>query len=175
MSGNQRWKNARKRIKKRLGATGYNSLTETQLRSVVPADDDERQVIALSLQSFGGDQPDEIMTAAEQTELKAEKQANEEWRNEFLLSEIQYLNATPMASLRFKHLRDLKVGRDNFSEIRIDTLRSMISRQHVDVIESTFANPKYQVTCMRWVLRGLEIDKAIRKVSTDNEVGTNAR
>ncbi|HUY93581.1 MAG TPA: hypothetical protein VMV10_32940 [Pirellulales bacterium] len=88
---------------------------------------------------------------------------------------IDEINATPMDQLRFRDFLRLKAGRDTFSRLKLDALREMVSIIAVREAESAFDDPKQQSVCLRWVLRGLDADKAVRKVKTDLEVGENAR
>jgi len=88
---------------------------------------------------------------------------------------IDEINSTPMDLLRFRDFLRLKSGRDTFSRLKLDTLREMVSITAVREAEGAFADTKQQAVCLRWVLRGLAPDKAVRKVQTDLEVSEHAR
>lgn len=81
----------------------------------------------------------------------------------------------PMDRLRFKDFASLKCGRDEFSKLRLPKLTAMVDQQVVEVASGAFDDGKDVAACLRWVLRGLPVDKAIRKVKTDLEISENAR
>jgi ribonuclease HI len=81
---------------------------------------------------------------------------------------------TPMESLRFRDFASLKVGgRDQFSRIPLDRLKELV-RDH-SVVSEAIQDESATASCLRWMLRGLPLDKAIRKVRTDLEVAENAK
>ncbi len=81
---------------------------------------------------------------------------------------------TPMESLRFRDFVRLKVGgRDEFSGLGLDQLKQMVP-EHLKVADAIEGEASI-ASCLRWVLRGLPLDKAIRKVRTDLEVAENAK
>jgi hypothetical protein len=41
-------------------------------------------------------------------------------------------------------------------------------------VDGVFEKDAQKAACLRWVLRGLPLDKAIRKVETDAEIAANA-
>ena len=80
----------------------------------------------------------------------------------------------PMESLRFRDFVRLKVGgRDEFSGLGLDQLKQMVP-EHLKVAEA-IEDEAATASCLRWMLRGLPLDKAIRKVRTDLEVAENAK
>lgn len=90
--------------------------------------------------------------------------------------EIDRINQTPMVDLRFRDFRLLKSGRDEFSKMPLAALRETVAQDVIAAVETEFPNDEdLQARCYRWVLRGLEVEKAIRKVGTVVEVGENAR
>lgn len=91
-------------------------------------------------------------------------------------SPIDRINNTPMDALRFKDFVRLKVGGyDQFSALRGKTLESKVSPDIITTIREALPHDrKSQHSAIRWVLRGLEVSRAIRKVKTDLEVGENA-
>ena len=88
---------------------------------------------------------------------------------------IQEIIATPMSELRFRHFACLKVGgRDQFTPLRLARLRQLVPDS--DIVDVTLDYDESAVaSCLRWMLRGLPIDKAIRKVRTDLEIAEQAR
>jgi hypothetical protein len=88
---------------------------------------------------------------------------------------IDEINDTPMQDLRFRDFRNLKVprGRDQYSVLRHEALRGRVGSEAAEV-DMTFSDPRDQATCYRWILRGLALPKAIRKVKTDHEIASNA-
>lgn len=87
---------------------------------------------------------------------------------------IDWLNATPMERLSFKDFRGLKIGRDSLSRQQISSLQGQVSQQDREAVEAAFEHPKDRAVCYRWILRGLETDRSIRKVNTDKEVAQGA-
>lgn len=87
---------------------------------------------------------------------------------------IDTINATPHEDLRFRDFLCLKSGRDSFSRIRLKELTTLVSIYALDSVREAFEHESDQAKCLRWILRGLDTDKAIRKVKTDNEVTMNA-
>jgi hypothetical protein len=87
--------------------------------------------------------------------------------------QLQYVIQTPMEHLRFRDFMELKCGWDEYSKLRLPALREMAPEHElVDVVLEE--NERQIAACLRWMLRGLPIDKAIRKVQTDEEVARNA-
>ncbi|MGE3778398.1 MAG: hypothetical protein AB7F89_14520 [Pirellulaceae bacterium] len=81
---------------------------------------------------------------------------------------------TPMQFLRFQDFMRLKVGgRDEYSGLRLDQLKQLVP-EHSKVAEA-IEDEAAIASCLRWMLRGLPLDKAIRKVRTDLEVAENAK
>lgn len=82
---------------------------------------------------------------------------------------IDEINSTPMERLRFRHFLNLKSGRDVFSRYPLAKLRELVSVNALEEVRK-LEHEREQASCLRWVLRGLDLDKAIRKVKTDAEV-----
>jgi hypothetical protein len=90
-------------------------------------------------------------------------------------SDLQRVCNTPIGSLSFKDFLALKCGRDRFSQIKLSELQSAVSEMDWIAVTSAFIDDeKSQATSLRWILRGLDADKAIRKVRTDIEVSDKA-
>lgn len=87
---------------------------------------------------------------------------------------LQRIIETPMDGLRFRDFLRLNVGgRDEFSRIRLPQLKEMVP-DHGEV-EATFEDDRSIASCLRWMLRGLPLDKALRKVSTDLEIAASVK
>jgi hypothetical protein len=89
---------------------------------------------------------------------------------------IDEINDTPIQDLRFRDFRNLKVpgGRDEYSVLRHEALRGRVGSGEAKEVDMTFSDPRDQTVCYRWILRGLDLPKAIRKVKTDLEIASNA-
>ncbi len=91
---------------------------------------------------------------------------------------MSLLNARDMEDLRFRDFAALKVpgGRDQWSMLRIGKLSEAIDDYEViDSLTEIFPDSRPRASCYRWILRGLEVDRAVRKVKTDLEIGQNAK
>jgi hypothetical protein len=88
---------------------------------------------------------------------------------------IQEIAATPMSELRFRDFANLKVGgRDHFTPLRLAELRRLVTDSQI--VDAALDHDESAVaSCLRWILRGLPIEKAIRKVRTDLEIAEQAR
>ncbi|KAA1261596.1 hypothetical protein LF1_41470 [Rubripirellula obstinata] len=93
---------------------------------------------------------------------------------ETLYDAIDRINATPMPAIRFAMLAKLKSGFDELSRTGIDSLRERLSIADLNAIDDTFPEDQDRKSAVRWRLRGLDIDRTIRKVKTDAEIGRNA-
>ena len=85
---------------------------------------------------------------------------------------IRDINATPLDKLSEDELLVLAVGAlDNVSRLKGDSLRKLISVEDAEAIEAEFEEkPRWwRDGAMRWVCRGLEVRRAIRKVKADME------
>lgn len=88
---------------------------------------------------------------------------------------IDHVIQTPMNSLRFRDFVTLKSGRDCWSAMRLNALRELVAIDDVRQVTDEWADDeREQAKCLRWIVRGLPLDKAIRKVRTDAEVRDNA-
>lgn len=91
-------------------------------------------------------------------------------------SELDRIISSPMESLSFKDFLQLKSGRDQFSAVKLADLKTAVSHSDCDSVSCEFAgDPKAEATCLRWIMRGLPVEKAIRKVKTDAEIAAKAR
>jgi hypothetical protein len=83
--------------------------------------------------------------------------------------------STPCGSLSFGDFAKLKSGRDSYSGMKMPQLQDAVSIIDRRLIIETFPlNETAQTSCLRWMLRGLDCNKAIRKVKTDLEVSERA-
>lgn len=87
---------------------------------------------------------------------------------------VDRINQTPMKSLKFKDFARLRSGLDELTRRPIDELRELVSRPDLDVIDRTFHEARDRNSAVRWRLRGLDLDRTIRKVKTDAEIDRNA-
>ncbi|TGC07513.1 ribonuclease HI family protein [Methanolobus halotolerans] len=83
---------------------------------------------------------------------------------------INELNTDP--SPGFKSFAQLKVGGlDQFSRIRIEELRKLAGKEAAALVKKEFADElQHQASALRWMLRGLAADLAVRKVKVDTEI-----
>jgi hypothetical protein len=91
------------------------------------------------------------------------------------LSPLEYVVQAPMDALRFKHFVALKSGRDEFSRLRLSKLIELAGEDAAAIASEYIDDDKSIAACLRWVLRGLPVEKAVRKVKTDLEVAENAK
>jgi ribonuclease HI len=91
-------------------------------------------------------------------------------------SQLERIIDTPMEALRFRDFANLKVGGwDGFSRLKLNSLQKRVPPETFTTVASEFEDSSKQATCLRWCLRGLPVEKAIRKVKTDIEIGENVR
>jgi hypothetical protein len=87
---------------------------------------------------------------------------------------INRLNSKSMKKLLFKDFANLKVGgRDAFSGMKEEDLDALISDDDKKLIESQLNGEKLILTAKRWIVRGLQSRKAVRKIKTDEEIRIN--
>ena len=89
---------------------------------------------------------------------------------------IGRLNHVSMEKLRFKDFMKLKVGgQDAFSRKKEGELDGMIDRRDRELVNKEFPDEiEMRTVVKRWVARGLQVAKAIRKVKIDTEIRDNA-
>jgi hypothetical protein len=89
---------------------------------------------------------------------------------------ISDLNRMPMEALRFRDFAKLKSGYVAYSRLKPDKVREEVGPEVRAEVEREFPNDqKSQTSVIRWYLRGLDFEKALRKVKTDLEIAENAR
>lgn len=88
---------------------------------------------------------------------------------------IEYINSTPMELLKFRDFKNLKVGsKDAYSKLGYDALIVKVPVAELkEIQEHLSGDVKAIEQCIRWILRGLNYNKAIRKVKTDLEITMN--
>jgi hypothetical protein len=91
-------------------------------------------------------------------------------------SDLDLIIVAPMESLSFKDFVQLKCGRDEFSRMKLIDLQTSVSHPDCLAVAAEFPDdPKAEASCLRWILRGMPADKAIRKIRTDLEVTAKVR
>ena len=93
-----------------------------------------------------------------------------------LQSDLDRIIIAPMDSLSFKDFIRLKCGRDEFSRMKLINLKTAVSHPNCLAVAAEFPDDsKAEASCLRWILRGLPAEKAIRKIRTDLEVTAKVR
>ncbi len=88
---------------------------------------------------------------------------------------INRIVKTPMRDLTFTDFATLRSGRDRFSTTRFAELRAGVLPNEYARVKLAFPKRRELKSCLRWMLRGLPIDKAIRKVAVDRAIQSNCR
>jgi ribonuclease HI len=84
--------------------------------------------------------------------------------------QINQLNAHP--SPGFKDFAGLRVGGlDPFSRIRIEDLKEQAGENAAAIVLKELPEIRHQASALRWMLRGLAADLAVKKVKVDIELG----
>ena len=87
---------------------------------------------------------------------------------------ISRLNKAKPNKLKFKFFAELKTyGMDRFSRMKKEKLVELLPENEVAYAEQAFEEEKAQLTCLRWMARGLEPELSVRKVKTDLEIQNN--
>ena len=71
---------------------------------------------------------------------------------------------------KFKDYALLRTRRDEFSRMKFDELYRRVDSYTIQAIKNKKFDDKQYATVLRWVLRGLPVHMAIRKVNTDLEI-----
>jgi ribonuclease HI len=95
------------------------------------------------------------------------------WRDPTLPT-LQVARSTPADKLRFRDLAGLKSGRDRYSKLRLPALSEMVDAEARRLVEAEFREED-RARVYRWMLRGLPVAAAVRKVKVDLEIAENAR
>jgi ribonuclease HI len=88
---------------------------------------------------------------------------------------LLYVISAPMDGLRSKDFAKLRCSADGLSRKRLPDLLVLAGDAVSEQVRSAFEQDKHVAACLRWVLRGLPVDKAIRKVETDLDIGEHVR
>lgn len=89
---------------------------------------------------------------------------------------IGKINSTAMDGLRFKDFLQLKSGRDQFSTYKETELMEALGNAEYQSLLAEFGGSITEANkAARWILRGLNKDKAVRKIKTDLEVTANSK
>jgi hypothetical protein len=81
-----------------------------------------------------------------------------------------------MKNPKFRDFLALKVGgKDEFSRLGYAALRSRMTEADIIKVEEALEVHADRAKVYRWILRGLPVDYAVRKVKTDLEVAANAK
>ena len=89
--------------------------------------------------------------------------------------ELDRIISMPYESLSFGDFAKLKSGRDSFSGLKLSQLQDGVSGMDRQTVVAAFPqNEASQASCLRWMLRGLDCRKAIRKVQVDLEISEKA-
>jgi hypothetical protein len=79
-------------------------------------------------------------------------------------SALDRICSTPIESLSFGDFAKLKSGRDSYSGLKLPELQDSVSVLDQRLIAEIFPQGESaQSSCLRWMLRGLDCKKAIRK------------
>lgn len=76
---------------------------------------------------------------------------------------------------KFRDFAALKSGRDEYSHLRYNELIARLSATDTTPIIASNLSESDQAAACRWVLRGLPVEMALRKVRVDREIRHNAR
>lgn len=71
---------------------------------------------------------------------------------------------------KFKDYANLKSGRDKYSRMKYDALKSLISTSDFNVLKEEFHDDASIASAIRWLLRGLPLKSTIHKLNVDKEV-----
>lgn len=75
----------------------------------------------------------------------------------------------------FKDYANLKSGRDKYSRLKYDTLKSLISANDLNVLKESFYDDASVASAIRWCLRGLPLKIAIHKLKIDKEISEGGK
>jgi ribonuclease HI len=91
-----------------------------------------------------------------------------------LTAAIARLNSHPAPG--FKDFAGLRTGgSDAFSKFGLDALRARVGSAAAELVAKQLDDPKSQAVALRWALRGLGVQRAIRKVQVDTDIAAQAQ
>lgn len=76
---------------------------------------------------------------------------------------------------KFKEFMNLRSGRDKYSSFKKDKILNLLDEEIFNNKEINELEEKEQLKIYRWILRGLKVENAIKKVKVDLEVSNNFR
>lgn len=79
------------------------------------------------------------------------------------IDHLRYIIETPMGTLRFRDFARIKSGRDQYSRIPLSRLKTLVP-VYAEAAEALVGGEKSLASCLRWMLRGLPVEKATLKV-----------
>jgi hypothetical protein len=82
---------------------------------------------------------------------------------------------TPGPDTGFQELAAMKSGRDQYSRLRLPELQDRVGEERAEEARVALGGDAAVASCLRWVLRGLDLDTAIRKVRVDQEIAERAK
>lgn len=90
---------------------------------------------------------------------------------------VETIAAKSVSECRFREYASLRSGRDQYTRMGLARLRQELPRNVVAQVERELADEgeKHIASTLRWVLRGLPVDHAIRRERVSIEIGDNAR
>jgi len=91
--------------------------------------------------------------------------------NKYCKRQIDHMNSIQNENIRFKEFVNLKTyGRDKYSLLNLDDLIKLSKPKNINTIKEALSDEKEFAAALRWFLRGLKADYAIRKVNVDKEI-----
>lgn len=129
--------------------------------------------IGASLQWIPGkdNRADGPSRAVVQKALATRKERRNQSVESFDGTPFEKVKSLPLGKLRHEDFAAIKSGRDEFSAMQKPKLIEAVEAQDYENICQALDKEKYQLSALRWMLRGLSVDKAIRKVEVDREIG----
>ncbi len=88
---------------------------------------------------------------------------------------MERIRRTPTDRIPFGDFAKLKSGRDDYTNMRLPKLEEAVPESDLHTARNAFEKDADVARCLRWMLRGLPPDKAIRKVETDLEISDRIR
>jgi len=120
-----------------------------------------------------GEQPRATNGALDHTELYL-NDSRQAGLSTAVTAAITQLNQNPAPG--FRDYAGLRTGGvDAFSKIPIATLADQAGSAAVALVKAALADEKAQSTALRWALRGLGVNRAIRKVQVDAEISAQSQ
>lgn len=104
------------------------------------------------------------------------KYSNEKGINTKCAEAINRFYKKNKSKRKFKDYANLKTyGIDKYSRLKFEKAKELVEDKVVKEIEIVFTEEKDINNTLKWYLRGLKIEDAIRKVKTDLEIANNIK